>query len=498
MPSNTPPVNTAAMEPLPPPPERSGEDVAASRRVAWTPEVAWRAGRVVLGGSPWAVTVIPESMREFTQRAFAAGSSGITPATDTEKQAARLLLDRGIVHPLPEPAAAVTDVEIVIPVYGDAAPLERCLASLADEGLPITVVDDASPEPHATKIAALAEAHGARLIRHDTNLGPGGARNTGMAATTAPFVAFIDDDAYATPGWIAKLRPILDDERVGAVGPRVRPGLKGTSAIELYEETRSELDMGPLPSKVVHGVAVGWLPSAAVLVRRAATSTPPFEPGLRVGEDVDLFWRMDETGWTVLYAPHVVVYHEVRLSWRDFSGRRAMYGSSAAPLELRHPGRLTPASPHVSGLAALVALATKRPLIAGAIGVYEVARYRAMLGPRVPLRVVIEVAARSMWSDAYWTGHLLRRDWWPIGWSALALAPRSRIARGFAAAMLWQPVRDHLLRPTRLDPARSLAMRLLDDASYGGGVIRNAIRYRVANVVRPRPRFPSWPKRRLR
>jgi len=39
---------------------------------------------------------------------------------------------------------------------------------------------------------------------------------------------------------------------------------------------------------------------------------------------------------------------------------------------------------------------------------------------------------------------------------------------------------------------------LLDDASYGSGVIRNAIRYRVGNVVRPRPRFPSWPRRRDR
>lgn len=486
------------MEPLPPPPERTGEDIAAGRPIAWTPEVVLRAGKVVLGGSPWAVTVIPESMRDFTQRLYGAGPEGLTAQTEVERHAARLLLDRGIAHPIPPPLEQVTDVEIVIPIYGDPEPLAQCLASLVDEGLPITVVDDASPQPHAHKIAEISAAHGARLIRHDTNLGPGGARNTGMAATTAPFIAFIDADAYATPGWIARLRPILDDERVAAVGPRVRPAVQGSSAIDLYEETRSELDMGAIPSRVVHGVAVGWLPSAAVMVRRAATSRPAFEPELRVGEDVDLFWRMDEAGWTVLYAPHVIVYHRVRQTWRDFMGRRAMYGKSAAPLEMRHPRRLTPASPHVSGLAALAAVATGRPWLAGAVGAYEISRYRALLGPRVPLHVVIEVAARSMWSDAYWTGHLLRRDWWPIGWTILALATRSRLARGFAAAMLWQPVRDHWLRPTRLDPMRSLAMRLLDDASYGSGVIRNAIRYRVGNVVRPRPRFPSWPRRRDR
>src|SRR5699024_1328472 len=146
----------------------------------------------------------------------------------------------------------------------------------------------------------------------------GGARTTGLARTSAPFVAFLDADALADPGWIGRLRPVLDDERIGAVGPRVRPDVRGASAVELYEETRSELDMGAVPSKVVHGVPVGWLPSAAVLVRRSACSSPAFEPGLRVGEDVDLFWRMDETGWTVRYAPHVLAYHEVRLSWKDF------------------------------------------------------------------------------------------------------------------------------------------------------------------------------------
>ncbi len=468
----------------------------AARPVAWTPEVLLRAGKVVLGGSPWTVTVLPEAMRAFARRAYAAGQQGAVAQTGNEVVAARFLLDRGIVHPTPLAQDGVADVEVVVPVYGDPGPLQRCLASLAADGLPVTVVDDASPEPHAGRIAEIAEEYGARLVRQDVNTGPGGARNAGLTATSSPFVAFIDADALASEGWLARLRPVLDDELVGAVGPRVRPDVRGTSAIELYEETRSEIDMGAVPSKVVHGVAVGWLPSAAVLVRRTALSHPAFEPGLRVGEDVDLFWRMDEAGWTVLYVPDVLAHHEVRTSWVDFVTRRAMYGRSAAHLEMRHTGRLTPASPAVTGLAVLAAISTRHPVVAAGITVYEIARQRAVLDRQVPLRVVVEITARSMMSDGYWTGHLLRRDWWPIGWAVLALTPRSRLARGGAAAMMWEPVRDHLLRPTRLDPVRSLVMRLIDDASYGSGVIYNAARLRVPNVVTPRPQFPTWPRRR--
>lgn len=496
MTSRTPPVPPQAMSPIPAPPERTGEDILANRSVVWTPEVMLRADRVVLGGSPWTVTVLPGNTRDFAQRAHAAGQDGATAKTSDDQVAARFLLDRGIVHPKPIAWHTVEDVEVVVPVYGDPGPLQRCLASLSTDGLSVTVVDDASPEPHASRIGEIVAAHGARLVRHKANTGPGGARNTGLEETTAPFVAFVDADALGSRGWVAQLRSVLDDERVGAVGPRVRPDVHGTSAVELYEETRSELDMGAVPSKVVHGVPVGWLPSAAVLVRRSALSQPAFEPGLRVGEDVDLVWRMDEAGWTVLYVPDVLAHHEVRRSWLGFVGRRAMYGRSAAHLEMRHPKRLTPASPSVSGLGVLAAISTRHPLVAAGITAYEIARQRAVLGREVPFRVTVEVMARSMWSDAYWMGHLLRRDWWPIGWTVLALTPRSRLACGVAAAMMWEPVRDHVLRPTRLDPVRSLAMRLIDDASYGTGVIHNAIRERVPNVVTPRPRLPKWPRRR--
>ncbi|MFV0432628.1 MAG: mycofactocin biosynthesis glycosyltransferase MftF [Leucobacter sp.] len=482
------------------PPERTFEDSEFTTRVplAWTSGVAFRAGKVTIGGSPWEVTLLPEAVRPFARKLHAANRRGILAETREEREAALYLLDRGIADLLPSSEREVDDVEVVIPVYGDAGPLERCLASLADQGVPVTVVDDASPKADAARIERVTRAAGARLVVNQTNSGPGGARNAGFRATEAPFVAFIDADTIASQGWIARLRPLFDDPLVGALGPRVRPAVLGDSSIELYEETRSELDMGPDPSRVVYGVPVGWLPSASVIVRRSSVTDPPFEPGMRVGEDVDLFWRMHEAGWTVRYAPDVVNHHEVRTSLRDFSSRRGMYGGSAAPLEQRHPGRLIPARPSASGLAIVASLSSRRRvvrLLAPAIFLYELARQRRILGAEIPFSVAIEMTARSVWSDAFWMGHLLRRDWWPIGWAVLAATPRSRLARGVAASIMWEPVRDHLLRPTRLGPIRSLALRLLDDASYGTGVIRGAWRHRVWNVVTPRVRIPGWPKK---
>src|SRR5699024_4416742 len=147
------------------------------------------------------------------------------------------------VHPTPAERATVDDVEVVVPDYGDPGPLERCLASLTADALPVTVVDDAIPEPHAGRIAEIATAAGASRDRHAVNTGSGRPRTTGLVRSSAPFVAFRDAHALAGPGRIGRLRPVLDDERIGAVGPRVRPDARGASAVELYEETRYELDM---------------------------------------------------------------------------------------------------------------------------------------------------------------------------------------------------------------------------------------------------------------
>ncbi len=476
------------------PPQRAdtGTEFTTGMRLGWTPGVALRAERFVLGGSPWRLGEIPAPHRSFARRVFAAERAGVSVRTATEQRAAVYLLDRGIADPLPEPQPDVSDVEVVVPVYRHVAALERCLTALDLGGLPVTVVDDASPRGDASRIAEIARRHGARLIVRTHNGGPGAARTTGYAAGTQPFVAFVDADVAPSADWVQRLRPFFADPVVAAVGPRVLPEVTGASPIELYEQTRSELDMGSAPSRVVAGVPAGWLPSAAMMVRRSAILGAPFEAGLRIGEDVDLIWRLDEAGWTVRYVPEVVCLHQVRNSLREFSARRAGYGSSAADLERRHPRRLIPAQPTFHGLAVLAALATRRPWLAAGVTALEFARQLRVLGSRVPASVAAEMTGRTILSDWHWTGHVLRRDWWPVGLLVALASTRSKIARGLLGAMAWEPVRDHLLSPTRLGPARSLALRALDDTSYGTGVIRNAFRRRVFNVVAPRVTFASW------
>jgi NAD(P)-dependent dehydrogenase (short-subunit alcohol dehydrogenase family) len=152
------------------------------------------AGRVLLGGDP------PRLLRLRTAvplERLAAGDAADAPT----RALARTLLDGGLVHPRPTPAPHA-ELEVVIPVRDRPEQLAACLAALGG-GVPVLVVDDASLDPDA--VAEVCRRAGARVLRLTTNAGPAGARNAGLAATSAAVVALLDSDCLPPPGWIACL-----------------------------------------------------------------------------------------------------------------------------------------------------------------------------------------------------------------------------------------------------------------------------------------------------
>jgi cellulose synthase/poly-beta-1,6-N-acetylglucosamine synthase-like glycosyltransferase len=79
------------------------------------------------------------------------------------------------------------------------------------------------------------------------------------------------------------------------------------------------------------------VPTANMLVRRDIfMSTGGFGESRRLGEDVDLCWRLREAGCNLLYAPLGRVAHKHRNRLGRMLRRRAEYGSSEAGLYRAH------------------------------------------------------------------------------------------------------------------------------------------------------------------
>ncbi len=100
-------------------------------------------------------------------------------------------------------------ISVVIPIYGTERYVEKCVRSVMAQTLveiEIICVDDASPDGSAAIINSLANEDGRiRLIKHDHNLGLGGARNTGITAARAPYVTGVDSDDYILPEMMERL-----------------------------------------------------------------------------------------------------------------------------------------------------------------------------------------------------------------------------------------------------------------------------------------------------
>jgi mycofactocin glycosyltransferase len=464
-------------------------------RTAWDDRNRlWGAEHYLAGGAPWGLIRLSPQARAFVRRLRSAGPAGLEATTPTERALADRLVARGVAHPVPEPRQLSRDLAVVIPAHDRPELLDACLRGLGP--VEITVVDDASLD--AAAIRRVAEAHGARLVRHATNQGPAAARNTGLAHTDAPIVAFLDSDCTVPPGWLELLIGHFDDPRVGLVAPRVRPSAPGgprdESVLARHEDARSALDMGGRPELVRHGARLGFLPSAALLARRSALPEAGFDPAMRVGEDVDLVWRTIEAGWHVRYEPAVTVHHQMRLDPLEWARRRFDYGTSAAALDRRHPGRLTPARISAWNLAIAAMVVAGRPVAGAGVAVVTVASLgRGLTQSGVPAELAVRVVAKGLVADVVGVGHALRREWWPMGWFALASARRSRSGRFATLAMLAPLALEYARTRPRVDPVRYAALRLVEDAAYGSGVLASVVRARQPRALLPYVRLPSSP-----
>jgi GT2 family glycosyltransferase len=181
-----------------------------------------------------------------------------------------------------------------------------------------------------------------RVVANTGRRGLSGARNAGVAMTSAEVVAFLDDDAVAQPTWVRRLLAAYADESVVACGGRVEPVLG-----------RARPGWWPEEFDWVVGCSYVGLPTvrtdvrnvigANMSARRAAmVEAGGFQEGIgRVGarpvgcEETDLLIRLAEQcpGSRVVYEPAAVVHHWVppaRLTWRYFGARCLAEGLSKA------------------------------------------------------------------------------------------------------------------------------------------------------------------------
>lgn len=455
------------------------------------------AGRLVIAGSPLRLfRLSPGGAHVIAQV-----EAGEAPTTAAVRQLLDRFVEAGALHPVPEPTDSpftADDVTIVIPAFaslptGQTTFWARSVSDIETDqpqipeggpaGRPVIVVDDASPTPLAGSTQSVT------WLRHDTNRGPGAARNTGLTHVTTPLVAFVDTDVSLPAGWLEPLLAHFADDRVALVAPRVMSA-PGPGRLAEYESRHSPLDLGDQPARIAAGTRVSYVPAAVLVCRTdALRELGGFDEGLRFGEDVDLLWRLTEAGYRARYEPASVVLHAPRSSWGELWRQRFGYGRSAAPLARRHRRALAPVRMSRWSAAVWVLVALRRPWLAIGVAAGTLVALQRKLGD-VPARESARLVGLGHLAAGGQFARAITRVWWPI---AVGLALVSRRARLPIVAAVVAPRLGEALRSRSSTPLADSPARLADEMAYGAGVWAGVIAERELGPLVPE--FTTWPQR---
>jgi GT2 family glycosyltransferase len=211
------------------------------------------------------------------------------------------------------------------------------------------VVSDHNP---ALLSRVRCEAPQVRAIENTEQRGLSGARNSGIAVSSGEVVAFLDDDAIASPDWLERLTAPYADEAVIGVGGSIDP---------VWPRSRRPIGLPPEFDWVV-GCSYRGLPETTSAVRNMIGANMSLRRsvfaevgGFRSGmgridttplgcEETELCIRARQRfpAATIVYEPRANVLHRItlgRTGWRYFRARCYAEGLSKAAVADRTGSR---------------------------------------------------------------------------------------------------------------------------------------------------------------
>lgn len=209
----------------------------------------------------------------------------------------------------------MTDISVVVCTCDRPVLLGRALTSLTRQTLPrgryeIVVADNGDGSG-----LEVARRHDVDVTLRVDEAGVSFTRNAGWRAARAPLLAFLDDDAEASPDWLERGIELFTGATVAAGGPIFPlydvpppPWFRDEYELRTWGDQERVLEPGE-----------SFSASNLFLTREALEALGGFDPrlGMRagtvaVGEEPALFdklWR--RPGTRVVYSPELVVHHRV-------------------------------------------------------------------------------------------------------------------------------------------------------------------------------------------
>jgi glycosyltransferase involved in cell wall biosynthesis len=215
----------------------------------------------------------------------------------------------------------------------------------------LIIVDNGSTDGTSDKVREVMQNSNVSLkIIHEPVAGMCRARNTGIAAATGLWIAFLDDDALVPANWLTAyhyaINAFPDAAAFGGPATLDQNLTRPWWWCSKFDVSMSCQDYGDqiMPySKYTHPYGLNMVFDRHKLVEYNGfyTALDKLVPGL--ADETDLFFRLIRDNRLLVYVPAARVVHSVlpdRLYWSAFSKRCVHIGRTFVCLEARHKIRL--------------------------------------------------------------------------------------------------------------------------------------------------------------
>jgi len=254
-------------------------------------------------------------------------------------------------------------ISVIIATRDRSDSLALCLGAFDDVDYPnyeIVVVDNA-PSSEATAELVTGRYAGDPRIHYarEPHPGLGWAHNCGLQHATGEYIAFTDDDVIVDRHWLSELlRGFAMGDNVGCVTGLVVPQEIETSSQYWFDThsgfnkgfRRRVFDMGPNRPRdrlfpwrsSMFGTGANMAFRASAL-RSVGGLDPVLGPGTlaKNGEDLDIYFRIIEAGYQLVYQPAAMVNHLHRADYPALRDQFYTYGvgftAYLTKLVLAHP-----------------------------------------------------------------------------------------------------------------------------------------------------------------
>lgn len=148
-------------------------------------------------------------------------------------------------------------ISIIVPVYDTSDYLKKCLDSIINQSLiniEIIIINDCSPDPLDHDICTDYEKKDPRVIyiKHKTNRGLGGARNSGLNIAHGDYIWFIDSDDFIDINACEFLYYLADTQQAEIIAFSATSHINGNLDLSSYDYYNYNRDISIL-NKLFNG-----------------------------------------------------------------------------------------------------------------------------------------------------------------------------------------------------------------------------------------------------